>query len=203
MKEFWNERYNANEYAYGEMPNEYFAEKLAELECGRMLLPADGEGRNGVFAAKLGWDVTSFDISESGKAKAERLAQKNNVIISFDIADVESIQYQQESFDAIALIFAHFHENKRKRYHQQLDKLLKSGGYLIIEAFSKTHIHYNRIDEKVGGPKDEKMLYSLVDIQDDFPNYSILELKETEVLLNEGSYHSGKGGVVRFWGRKN
>ena len=202
MKEFWNERYSAKEYAYGEMPNEYFAEKLSELDCGRILLPADGEGRNGVFAAKLGWDVTSFDISESGKEKAEKLAQKNNVHIEYDIADVESIKYEEESFDVIALIYAHFHEDKRKIYHQGLDKLLKPGGYIIMEAFSKNHIHYNRLNEQVGGPKDEKMLYDLTEIQQDFPNYTILDLKETELLLNEGAFHKGKGSVIRFLGRK-
>lgn len=202
MKEFWNERYSAKEYAYGEMPNEYFAEKLSELDCGRILLPADGEGRNGVFAAKLGWDVTSFDISESGKEKAEKLAQKNNVHIEYDIADVESIKYEEESFDVIALIYAHFHKDKRKIYHQGLDKLLKPGGYIIMEAFSKNHIHYNRLNEQVGGPKDEKMLYDLTEIQQDFPNYTILDLKETELLLNEGAFHKGKGSVIRFLGRK-
>lgn len=203
MKEFWNDRYSAKEYAYGESPNEYFAEKLSELECGRILLPADGEGRNGVFAAKLGWDVTSFDISESGKAKAEQLAQKNKAHINYDVVDVESINYQQSSFDAIALIFAHFHENVRRSYHQKLDGLLKPGGYIIIEAFSKNHIHYNRLNEQVGGPKDEKMLYDINEIEQDFPNYTILELRETELLLNEGGFHKGKGAVIRFFGRKN
>ncbi|MFN5423566.1 MAG: SAM-dependent methyltransferase, partial [bacterium] len=220
MKDFWNERYSAEEYAYGEEPNEYFAEKLSELDCGKILLPADGEGRNGVFAAKLGWSVTSFDISESGKEKAEKLAQKNNVAIKYDIADVEtftnlkigdegrgtrdeenrqiaeshkSIQPKEESFDVIALIFAHFHEDKRKIYHQRLDKLLKPGGYIIMEAFSKNHTHYNRLNEQVGGPKDEKMLYDLSDIKQEFPNYSLIELKEAELLLNEGAYHKGKG----------
>ena len=203
MKEFWNERYSAKEYAYGESPNDYFAEKLSELECGSILLPADGEGRNGVFAAKLGWDVTSFDISESGKAKAEQLAQKNKVHINYDVTDVESINYEQASFDAIALIYAHFHEDVRRNYHHKLDHLLKPGGYIIIEAFSKNHLHYNRVNEHVGGPKDEKMLYSINDIEQDFPNYTIIELKEAELLLNEGEFHKGKGAVIRFLGRKN
>jgi SAM-dependent methyltransferase len=203
MKEFWNERYSAKEYAYGELPNEYLVDKLSALDAGKILFAADGEGRNGVFAAKLGWDVTSFDISESGKMKAEILAEKNKVSIKYDIADLESIQYPIEKFNAIGLIYAHFHENKRRSYHQKLDRLLQPGGYLILEAFSKNHIDYNRINDKVGGPKDVDMLYSIDEIQHDFPNYTILELKETELILNEGEFHRGKGSVIRFFGRKN
>jgi cyclopropane fatty-acyl-phospholipid synthase-like methyltransferase len=203
MKEFWNARYSAKEYAYGELPNEYLVDKLSALDAGKILFAADGEGRNGVFAAKLGWDVTSFDISESGKMKAEKLAEKNKVNIKYDIADLESIQYPIEKFNAIGLIYAHFHKNKRRSYHQKLDRLLQPGGYLILEAFSKNHIDYNRINDKVGGPKDVDMLYSIDEIQHDFPNYTILELKETELILNEGEFHRGKGSVIRFFGRKN
>jgi hypothetical protein len=101
------------------------------------------------------------------------------------------------------LIYAHFHKNKRRSYHQKLDRLLQPGGYLILEAFSKNHIDYNRINDKVGGPKDVDMLYSIDEIQHDFPNYTILELKETELILNEGEFHRGKGSVIRFFGRKN
>lgn len=60
MKEFWNDRYSRNDFAYGEEPNEYFKEQLAKINPGRILLPADGEGRNGVFAAKKGWQVESI-----------------------------------------------------------------------------------------------------------------------------------------------
>src|SRR5690554_7467062 len=78
MKNFWNERYSSIEFAYGEKPNEYFKEQLSKLEPGRILLPGDGEGRNGICAAKQGWDVEAFDISSEGKKKADQLAEKYN-----------------------------------------------------------------------------------------------------------------------------
>jgi len=60
-KDRWDERYSNEAYAYGELPNDYLKEQLEKANVGKILFPADGEGRNGVFAAKLGWDVSAFD----------------------------------------------------------------------------------------------------------------------------------------------
>ena len=77
----WNERYKKEEFAYGQQPNNYLKEQLGKLSAGTILFPAEGEGRNAVFAAKLGWTVSAFDISVEGKKKASRLAEANNVTI--------------------------------------------------------------------------------------------------------------------------
>ena len=58
----WNERYSKEEFAYGEEPNQYLKEQLEKLAVGKILFAAEGEGRNGVYAAKLGWNVFAFDI---------------------------------------------------------------------------------------------------------------------------------------------
>ena len=79
--ERWNDRYSNEEFAYGENPNNYLKEQLEKLPAGNILFPAEGEGRNAVFAAKLGWAVSAFDISDKGKKKALQLAAKNNVNI--------------------------------------------------------------------------------------------------------------------------
>jgi hypothetical protein len=75
--ERWNERYSKDEFAYGEQPNKFLKEQLEKLAAGTILFPAEGEGRNAVFAAQLGWTVSAFDISAEGKNKANRLAEKN------------------------------------------------------------------------------------------------------------------------------
>ena len=77
----WNDRYSKEEFAYGEEPNNYLKEQLTKLTVGRILFPAEGEGRNAVYAAKLGWTVSAFDISNEGKLKTLKLAEKNNVMI--------------------------------------------------------------------------------------------------------------------------
>ena len=73
MKEFWNQRYQNEEYVYGKEANVFFSEQLQKLEPSTLLLPAEGEGRNAVFAAKLGWEVTGLDYSEEAKKKALKL----------------------------------------------------------------------------------------------------------------------------------
>ena len=202
MQEFWNERYRQEAFAYGEAPNNYFKTQLLQFEPGNILLPAEGEGRNAVFAARSGWHVSAFDISIEGKNKATKLAERYGVSFEYRVGDLAHIHYSDQQFDAIALIYAHFPSTLRTSYHRQLTSYLKKGGILILEAFSKKHLDYNTKNEKVGGPKDAGLLYSTNEIMEDFHNFEILELTETEIELNEGLYHMGLGSVIRFTGRK-
>jgi 2-polyprenyl-3-methyl-5-hydroxy-6-metoxy-1,4-benzoquinol methylase len=198
----WNERYANAEFAYGEQPNNFLKEQLELLPTGKILFPAEGEGRNAVFAAKLGWTVFAFDISIEGQKKARQLAERNKVNIDYQVGELEKLNYQDGQFDVIALIYAHFPANIKSHLHKTLDKYLRKGGRIIFEAFSKSHINYLAKNEKVGGPKDLESLFSEDEIRADFDNYDFLELKETEVNLNEGLFHNGKGSVIRFVGRK-
>ena len=198
----WNDRYSKDEFAYGEEPNNYLKEQLTQLSAGTILFPAEGEGRNAVYAAKIGWSVSAFDISDEGKSKAIRLAEKNNVTIDYKVGELETLDFENEQFDAIALIYAHFPANIKSLYHKTFDKYLKSNGTIIFESFSKKHIDYVTANENVGGPKDIESLFSIDEIKSDFPNYEIIELVEKEIELNEGLYHNGTGSVIRFIGRK-
>lgn len=198
----WNDRYSKDEFAYGEQPNNYLKEQLEKLDAGKILFPAEGEGRNAVFAAKLGWTVSAFDISAEGKNKAFRLAETNNVTIDYQLGDLQTLNYTTGQFDAIALIYAHFPADIKSIYHQTLDKYLRKNGFVIFEAFSKRHIDYITKNEKVGGPKDIAMLFSIDELKSDFVNYEIIELTEKEIELSEGLFHNGKGCVIRFVGRK-
>lgn len=198
----WNDRYRNEEYAYGMEPNAFLKEQLQKLDPGTILFPAEGEGRNAVYAAVLGWNVSAFDISKEGKNKADRLAEKNNVNIDYLVGELDLLNFKNEQFDAIALIFAHFPASIKSDLHKKLSELLKGNGIVIFEAFSKRHIDYVRANEKVGGPKDIESLFSIDEIKSDFSNYDIIELEEKEIELNEGLYHIGTGSVIRFVGRK-
>ncbi|HEV8081946.1 MAG TPA: methyltransferase domain-containing protein [Chitinophagaceae bacterium] len=198
----WDERYKEHEFAYGKGPNMFFKEWLQKFEPGSILMPADGEGRNGVFAAQLGWEVTSFDLSVEGKSKALELAKENHVTIDYIVGNLEQLKFEKESFDAIGLIYAHFAADKKSLFHKKLNQYLKPGGIIILEAFSKKHLHLNNLDPKVGGPKDIDMLFSTAEISADFENYDLSIIEEREIFLDEGKYHLGKGSVVRFVGRK-
>ena len=198
----WNERYSKDEFAFGKQPNNYLKEQLEKLNVGKILFPAEGEGRNAVFAANLGWTVSAFDISMEGKKKADRLAEINNVTINYQVGDLQEISFDTEQFDVIALIYAHFPANIKSLYHKTLDKYLRNGGVVIFEAFSKRHIDYVSKNENVGGPRDLESLFSIEEIKSDFANYDIIELEEKEIELSEGLYHNGTGSVIRFVGQK-
>ncbi|WP_029273033.1 bifunctional 2-polyprenyl-6-hydroxyphenol methylase/3-demethylubiquinol 3-O-methyltransferase UbiG [Flavobacterium sp. KJJ] len=198
----WNDRYSNEEFAYGTEPNNYLKEQIEKLNPGTILFPAEGEGRNAVFAAKLGWKVVAFDISEEGKNKAIKLAEINNVVIDYQVGELETLNYQPEQFDAIALIYAHFPAEIKSAIHKTLETYLRKNGIIIFEAFSKKHLEYLALNDKVGGPKDIESLFSVEEIKADFPNYEIIELEEKEIELNEGLFHNGKGAVIRFVGRK-
>jgi 2-polyprenyl-3-methyl-5-hydroxy-6-metoxy-1,4-benzoquinol methylase len=198
----WNDRYANSEFAYGEQPNNYLREQLEKLNKGKILFPAEGEGRNAVFAAKLGWIVSAFDISSEGQKKALQLAERNKVTIDYQIGDLETLNFREGEFDLIALIYAHFPADIKSYYHRTLDKYLRKGGLILFEAFSKKHIGYIAKNKTMGGPKDVESLFSVEEIRIDFKNYDVVELEETEVILNEGLYHNGQGSVIRFVGRK-
>ncbi|HSO85163.1 MAG TPA: class I SAM-dependent methyltransferase [Draconibacterium sp.] len=197
MNEFWNERYAIEEYAYGTEPNLFYKEKLEQLVPGKILFPAEGEGRNAVFSAKMGWQVSAFDPSIEGKRKAEKLASENGVSIDYQILGYENIQYPPNSFDCIVLIFAHIHPLKRNEVHKKLSSLLKPGGTLILEGFSK-----NQINNNSGGPRDINMLFSKKEMESDFGLFSELTITETDILLNEGPFHQGIASVIRVLGVK-
>jgi len=200
--ERWNDRYSNEEFAYGEEPNNFFKEQIEKLTPGTILFPAEGEGRNAVYAAKIGWKVAAFDISEEGKNKALKLAEANNVTIDYKVGELETLNYQPEQFDAIALIYAHFPAEIKSHLHKTLETYLRKDGIIIFEAFSKKHLEYLAINDKVGGPKDIESLFSTEEIKADFPDYEIIQLEETEIELNEGLFHNGKGSVIRFFGKK-
>ena len=161
MKEFWDQRYKEDVWAYGTEPNSYFKEKLKDLAPGKILLPADGEGRNCVYAATQGWKAFAFDQSAEGRNKAQKLAELKGVQIDFRVSTFEDVEYSKNEFDAAALIYVHLPPNLRKEYHRKISSYLKPGGTIILEAFSKTHIQFNSVNPKAGGPKDVNLLFSV------------------------------------------
>lgn len=199
-KEFWNERYKRDEYVYGELPNEFFKEQLDKIPVsGKLLLPAEGEGRNAVYAAGLGWSVFAFDQSIEAYKKAMRLASKAGVKIDYTVSAGIDLPYERDQFDVLGFVFAHFLPAQRNELVYRLSDFLKPGGWVIFEAYSKTHL---TTPGRTGGPDDPDMLYSPEDITNLFKHFETQVLKEETVWLNEGKFHSGVGTVTRFVGKK-
>ncbi|MCX7876940.1 MAG: methyltransferase domain-containing protein [Melioribacteraceae bacterium] len=192
----WNEKFSQEEYLYGKEPNEFFKIELSKLKPGNILFLGEGEGRNAVYAAKLGWNVDAVDSSEVGKTKALKLAEESKVRINYFIDDVFSFDTDKK-YDALVLIYFHVDDEKKERLHEKVLALLKENGVVIMEAFEKEQIKNNS-----GGPKNVDMLYDLQTIAEDFIELEFEKLAKEIVDLNEGKGHLGKAVVVRFVGKK-
>lgn len=197
MKHLWNERFAKEEYVYGKKPNHFFKEEIDKLKPGRLLLFGEGEGRNGVYAAKLGWEVDAIDWSEAAKDKAEKLAADNNVKINYTVTDVSEYTPKENYYDAVALIFLHLDPSAREHIHKKAVDSLKSGGVVILESFSK-----EQLSNSSGGPKNPDLLHSLEEIFSDFVELEIISFSKEKIKLDESNHHNGIADVIRYVGIK-
>jgi hypothetical protein len=203
MPNFWDERFAGPTFKYGTEPNAFLREQAHRLpEAAAVLVPGDGEGRNGVWLAQQGHRVLSVDASEVGLTKARSLAATRGTdtasrltTLCVDLADWAP---PPASFDAVVLVFCHLDSALRRRAHPRLAQGLKPGGWLILEAF-----HPGQLGFDSGGPKDLDMLYTLADLRSDFDGLLDEQLGwEGEVHLDEGPGHQGPGFVTRWMGRR-
>ncbi len=198
MKSFWDNRYSEASYAYGIEPNVFFAKHISQLKpAGNLLLPAEGQGRNAVYAAQLGWKVDAFDLSVEGRQKAMELAIQKGVTINYEIKDLNAISFPPNSYDAIGLIYVHMPPKLRVRVHEHLINALKVGGTLILEAFNPRQLSYQS-----GGPKTKDQLYTEEILKGDFHKIDIQDLSSLKTVLNEGKYHLGPAEVIRLVAQK-
>lgn len=201
MKTFWDERYSVQGYVYGTEPNEFFRSQLPLIEPGSIVLPAEGEGRNAVYAARSGWNVLAFDQSLEGRKKAIALAALHNVHITYEIADALTVQLPQQHFELLGLFFAHFPAQHRKEIHDRFLSSLRPGGKIIFEAFSAEQIRYQK-QFGSGGPQQKEVLFTVDEVENLFNRCDVLLLEEKEIVLNEGEFHKGKASVIRCVARK-
>jgi len=196
MKEKWNNRYSSEEYYFGKEPNEFFKETIDKLPIGNALFLGDGEGRNSVYAAKLGWDVHCMDISETAKEKAEKLADENNVKIDYKVFDAIEYNYPHETYDAVVLIYFHIDEELREYFNKKIIDSLKTNGTIILLVYEKDHIKLN-----TNGPSSLNLLYSLDEIVEDFIDFDFETLiKEKISRIKNGIQQESI--VIKFIGRK-
>lgn len=192
----WNERYAGSEFVYGTEPNTFLAEHVSLL-TGPVLSLAEGEGRNAVFMASRGLSVLGVDSSDIGLAKAQRLAADRGVTIRTEVADLASYHPPENTFGAVVSIFAHLPSVLRQRLYPLVERSLKPGGLVLLEAYTPA-----QIARQTGGPKDADRLLTCADLRQAFPNLVPILLHEIERDVVEGSYHTGQASVVQFIARK-
>lgn len=198
--QFWNERFNKDEFIFGKEPNEYLVEQTRKyLKLGsKVLCIADGEGRNGVWLAKQGMQVLGFDASDIALAKAKQFARDNQVEIEYSFSDTDSFDWQKNTYDAVVGIFIQFADpSMRKRIFEQTYETLKPGGIFILQGYTPKQLEY-----KTGGPSLIEHLYTEELIRGLAKNFEILDLCCYEKELNEGARHAGMSALLGLVAKK-
>jgi SAM-dependent methyltransferase len=193
----WDERYSEPGFAYGTAPNEFLESVVDRIPPGNILSLAEGEGRNAVYLASLGYQVTGVDGSEVGLRKALALAAERGVTITTIHADLSEFEIAPEQWDGIISCYCHVPSTIRIPLHHAAVHGLKSGGIFVLEAFSKDQLAYN-----TGGPQSLDMLMSLDELIQELAGLEFIHAVQMERNVREGSRHTGLASVVQVIGIK-
>ena len=194
MKARWNERYDRDMYIYGKEPVAFLKQKMDGLKKGKALVLAMGEGRNAVYLAQNGFDVTGVDISEVAIEKCNRLAEERNTAVNAVVADLTDYDMGKGQFDLITKFYYY-----EPSIFPQIIDALKPGGMFILEQFSIDHLKYR---ENSGfGPRNPDYLIKPNELLDHFKSLRILYYEDTVVELDEGM-HKGTAAVIRLIAEK-
>lgn len=198
--EFWDAKYQRTDYFYGVRPNAFLADQDYRFNPGsRILCIGDGEGRNGVWLAEQGHNVTSVDVSPRALQKCAELAMRRGVFLRTECADLRDWDWPAERFDAVVAIYLHLLPDYRRAVHHSAICALKQEGLFLLEAF-----HKDQLGNSSGGPKRAELLYTADELRLDFENHAdVLLAEDIAVDLDEGPGHSGAAAVTRLLARKS
>lgn len=189
----WNERFSKEGYAYGGEANEFLKNTINLLPKGRILCLGEGEGRNALFLAMAGYNVTAVDISEVGLQKTRKRAEEKNVTIQTIQADLTEFDLGNEEWQGIVSIYCHLHKKDRITLHRQCVKALSKNGVFIMESYSTNQLKY-----ETGGPKILDLLLDLKEVKDELNDLEFKIAREREREIIEGDYHTGMGSVIQI-----
>jgi len=198
--QFWNTRFDKTEFIFGKEPNEYLVEQSSRylMPGNSVLCIADGEGRNGVWLAKQGMQVTAFDVSDVALLKAQQFAQDEQVSIQYSLSDVDGFYWQPDAYDAVIGIFIQFADPQmRARIFQWVKQTLKPGGIFILQGYTPKQLEY-----KTGGPSLIEHLYTEEMIRELSHGFEILDLRCYEKELSEGPRHTGMSALMGLVSKK-
>jgi hypothetical protein len=157
----------------------------------------DGEGRNGVFLAGLGYDVVAVDQSAIGLAKARRLAERRGVRLQTLQADLRDIVIEPGAWAGIVSIFCHLPPEIRVPLHGAVVRGLRPRGVFVLEAYTPS-----QLGRGTGGPPSAEMLLSLDDLKREAAGLQFVHAQELERIVREGVCHTGLASVVQFVARR-
>lgn len=193
----WDQRYDSETYAYGTEPNDFLVAMASRLPAGRILCLGEGEGRNAVWLARQGYDVTAVDASGVGLRKAQRLADSHQVTIATIHADLAEYDFEPEHWDGIVSIFCHLPPALRADVHRRCVGGLCCGGVMLLEAYTPEQLAL-----RTGGPPTTDLMMDMETLRAELTGLEFLHLQACEREIHEGEFHNGLGAVVQLVARK-
>lgn len=195
----WNQRYSEPGFAYGTEPNDFLAANAERYlpPKGEILCLAEGEGRNAVFLAHLGFRVTGVDSSAVGLEKARALAVQHGVELATVVADLGEFDLGAVCWDGIVSIWCHTPPDLRARLHRSVVTALRPGGVLLLESYTPQQLEY-----KTGGPPTAELMMTLATVREELAGLEFLDAEEKLREVHEGKYHDGMSAVLQVVARK-
>jgi SAM-dependent methyltransferase len=191
----WDEWYGKPGYVYGTNPNDFLVSVAPQIPQGRILCLGEGEGRNAVYLASLGYEVVAVDQSEVGLAKAEKLAAQQGVKIKTIVADLADFIIEPKSWQGVVSIFCHLPSALWEQVHRDAVAGLTLGGMWVLEAYTPRQLEFG-----TGGPNNLDMLVSLETVKSKMEGLDWKIAQELDREVIEGAHRSGMGAVVQILG---
>jgi len=191
----WNDRYARPDYLFGTAPAAFLTRQAGHLPAsGAALSVADGEGRNSVWLAQQGLDVTAFDYAPNALDKARRLAAERGAEVDFRQADITRWDWDAVQYDVIAAIFIQFFgPDLRSQIFDGIRRALAPGGVLLLHGYAPRQVEYG-----TGGPPMRENMYTLPMLEAEFRGFDILHKADYDDDVDEGDGHSGRSALIDF-----
>jgi len=213
----WDERYSKVEDAFGIGANSFLKSQLELPNSGllshhlkrnnkvpnKVLCIAAGQGRNALYLAKQGFEVTALDISKVGLEQLAQTAQEQELSLTTLYGNIENINLGANKWDIITCFFMHTPLTTRKALYKKVPDALNEGGQFIFESFSLKQLELKKQNEgSIGGPSTPELFPTVEELSSELENLDIQHLVEAERELEPSPFHKGKAAVIQLIAKK-
>ncbi|MGD9957785.1 class I SAM-dependent methyltransferase [Nocardioides sp.] len=201
----WDERYAATDLIWSSGPNQFVEVECADLPAGRALDLAAGEGRNAIWLAQHGWQVTAVDFAQAGLDKGRRLA--GDAQIDWVCGDAvtgrgldklgqrESLDHR--GFDLVVIAYLQLTASERRAALRRAYSLLRAGGTFLLVAHDSTNL-----TEGTGGPQEPDVLMTAADVLGDLAgeDFEVVRAERVARLVgaSDGEERTAYDALVRL-----
>ena len=178
-REAWNRKHASGDHHFGGRPNRFLVAEAEGLAPGMALDLACGEGRNAVWLAERGWQVTGVDFSDVALAGARRLAEERGVEVEWVEADLLDYVPAEGAYELVAVLYLQLPAAERRAVLERASAAVAPGGTLLVVGHDLENLEHG-----VGGPKDPRVLFTPGEIATELPG---LRVEKAERVLRDGA----------------